>query len=927
MKPSLTKIHVVSHTHWDREWYQDFQGFRKRLVYLIDELLDVMENDPEYRYFMMDGHTILVDDYLEIRPENKDRLLALIQAGRISVGPWYVMPDEFLVSGESLIRNLLAGFRRARSWGAEPLKSGYVSDIFGHNSQLPQLLRGFGIDNAVLFRGFKGKDQASELQWEGADGSVVFALKLDEDRSYGDFYFFFRWPFASSGFQYDSEKLKERALEMRSYKSARGTTGLGLGLDGVDHVEVEPQLPNLIRTLNGLPDVGVSFEHSTLERYLDELRPKLGELELLVGEQRSPGQAGLNNMVLANVLSSRIPLKQANWKAEKLLETWAEPWSVFTRLKSGKAYPARFLEKSWEFLLQNHPHDSICGCSIRQVHKDMEYRFDQSRLLSEGIIREQLRFISNHIDASALTGERIVTAFNPSRFERSGVIALEFFLPADAKTGLPGPTVGADGFRIYGENGEELPYQLLDVKKNATHTWRPYRDIPYAEAADWYRVAVSASVPSFGYRTFGIRTISSKPPGAGEYAGYALAVPVRNPGTMRVDGRSWDNGRVRLTVHGDGSVTVLDHATGAAFSGLHRFEDDGDVGEGWNRAAPALDSVYTSLGGNAGISIRSDGPLVTIIAVNLGLRVPVGAVPGGLQRSAESTELAIETLIELRKDDPVVHFRTKVANAARDHRLSLKFPTGREADHYYTSTPFDLVKRPLGRPDYRDYLETASEVVPHNGIVAVHDDKAGLAILSKGLYEAAMSEDQDVTASLTLYRSTHKEVLSDGDDSGQLLQELTFEYAVYPYSPGDAFAEKLWKGWQSYVQEPRTVDRDRCKVVREDPFHYAGSFLATASFLTVEGSDGVQVSAVKAGEDREERVIVRLFNATDTEKSCKLEFHQTIDAAYRVDLDERRFEQIRVDGTSISASIGGKKLETIELSFSSREEEVILCNP
>ncbi len=126
----LKKIHVISHTHWDREWYQDFQGYRVRLVYLIDELLDLMEENPEYQYFMMDGQTIVIDDYLEIRPENRQRLLKLLQSKRIHVGPWYVMPDEFLVSGESLIRNLLIGFRRARAWGVEPMKSGYVTDIF-----------------------------------------------------------------------------------------------------------------------------------------------------------------------------------------------------------------------------------------------------------------------------------------------------------------------------------------------------------------------------------------------------------------------------------------------------------------------------------------------------------------------------------------------------------------------------------------------------------------------------------------------------------------------------------------------------------------------------------------------------------------------------------------------------------------------------
>ncbi|GGD88897.1 alpha-mannosidase [Paenibacillus nasutitermitis] len=916
---SLEKIHVVSHTHWDREWYRDFQGFRKRLVYLVDELLDVMERDPEYRYFTMDGHTVLIDDYLEIRPENKDRLFALIRCGRIVVGPWYVMPDEFLVSGESLIRNLLTGFRRSREYGAQPMRSGYVPDIFGHNSQLPQLLQGFGIDNAVLFRGFKGKDQAAELRWRGADGSSVLALRLDEDRSYGDFYFFIRWPFAPDGFRYDNERLARQAMEMKHYKSARATTTVGLGLDGVDHVEIEPDMARLLQTLNKADKVGLTFVHSTLEKYLDELRPLLGDLELREGEQRSPGQAGLNNMVLANVLSSRSPLKRDNWQNEQRLETWAEPWSVFAYLSAGKAYPKRFLAQSWEWLLQNHAHDSICGCSIRQVHKDMEYRFDQSRLLSEGVIEEQLRFISNHINVSSIRGERTVTVFNPMRFERRGVVLFDFFVPADNLSKLPGPSVGAGGFRIYDDSGEELSYQIVDVARNKTRSWRPYRDIPYADQADWYRVAVDTTIPSYGYRTFGVETVKSRTPGPGEYTGAALVAPIRHPGSLRTGELTWDNGRVGLTVHRNGSVTIEDHHTGASYAGLHLFESDGDVGEGWNRIAPELDAVYGSWSGEAVVSIQADGPHVAVIAVEIKLPVPVSAVPGETRRSADLITLAIRTTIELRKADPLVRFHTSIVNTARDHRVRLRFPTGRKADHYYTSTPFDLVRRERRSPDYRDYMETDAKVVPHNGIVAIHDDKAGLAIVSKGLYEAAMTEEDAATALLTLYRSTRKEVLTDGDDSGQLLQELTFDYAVMPYAPGPAVAESLLSGWQAYVQEIRYLDRDKDKVVREDPFRSTFVFPPSFSFLTLEASEGVQLTALKAAEDRGGSIVTRLFNATLTDQEITLRLCNRPLRAYRVNLDEQRIGELRLSEEGLRFAVGAKKLETIELVFAEEE--------
>jgi mannosylglycerate hydrolase len=145
--------HVVSHFHWDREWYLPFQDYRALLVSVLDELLDLLEQDPGYRCFTLDGQTVPLEDYLAIRPEQRDRLLRQIKAGNIEIGPWFVQPDEFLLSGESLVRNLLLGFRQARAFGVEPMKVGYVPDCFGHISQLPQLFAGFGIGSAVLFRG------------------------------------------------------------------------------------------------------------------------------------------------------------------------------------------------------------------------------------------------------------------------------------------------------------------------------------------------------------------------------------------------------------------------------------------------------------------------------------------------------------------------------------------------------------------------------------------------------------------------------------------------------------------------------------------------------------------------------------------------------------------------------------------------------
>ena len=172
MAKKRTQIHYVPSTHWDREWYLPFQGFRYKLVKVVDRLLEILEADPEYRYFVFDGQTVALDDYLEIMPENRPRLEALIRDGRILIGPWYTMPDERILSGESLIRNLMRGYADARGWGVEPMRYGYVCDIFGHIAQMPQIFAGMGIPHAFLWRGANDATHPSLFRWRAPAGSA-----------------------------------------------------------------------------------------------------------------------------------------------------------------------------------------------------------------------------------------------------------------------------------------------------------------------------------------------------------------------------------------------------------------------------------------------------------------------------------------------------------------------------------------------------------------------------------------------------------------------------------------------------------------------------------------------------------------------------------------------------------------------------------
>jgi len=144
----MEKFAIIAHTHWDREWYLPYRMFRAQLVAMLDRLLGLMARRPDFPPFMLDGQSILLKDYLAVRPEREGELRRLVSEGRLLVGPFYVHPDELLVGGESLIRNLLQGLALAHRFGL-PMMVGYVADTFGHTPYLPAILRGFGIEAAT----------------------------------------------------------------------------------------------------------------------------------------------------------------------------------------------------------------------------------------------------------------------------------------------------------------------------------------------------------------------------------------------------------------------------------------------------------------------------------------------------------------------------------------------------------------------------------------------------------------------------------------------------------------------------------------------------------------------------------------------------------------------------------------------------------
>lgn len=485
-------IILVPHTHWDREWYQTFQQFRMRLVHTIDKLLDILDRDSTFHYFMLDGQTIVLDDYLEVQPEQEERLKRHTHAGHILVGPWYLQPDEFLVSGESLIRNLQIGLQRAAEFG-EPMCIGYVPDCFGHIAQLPQILQGFGIDNAVFWRGVGAEAQKSEFYWAAPDGTQVLVIHLADPVGYSNARLM---PLAPEDFATRVELLTAQILP-------KATTNTLLFMNGSDHLEPQEGLPATIEAANKLlahinPEHekilahfthpshnsttkhydGISVQIGTLPQYIEAIRQQNGKyssqtgtsespqaasllLETLTGEMRSSQYAHL----LPSVLSTRMWIKQQNTATEHLLEHWVEPMTAWAS-ELGAAYPKGLVKLAWKYLIQNHPHDSICGCSIDQVHRENSVRFAQSQQIADGIIVQAMQTIVTDTDTRAPVstahthlvrgqGERNepvpVVVFNMAPGPRTEVVQAQVQFPGSLHNAV-----------IIDEQGQHMPYSVVN---------------------------------------------------------------------------------------------------------------------------------------------------------------------------------------------------------------------------------------------------------------------------------------------------------------------------------------------------------------------------------------------------------------------------------------------------------------------------------
>ena len=390
---------VYTHTHWDREWYRPFQEFRLRLIDVMDHVIDDLSNG-RLNQFYFDGQTIALEDYLEVHPARKKQILDLIKDKKLMIGPWYVLADEFLVSGESLIRNLLVGINDAKSFGCNDF-IGYLPDAFGHSSDIPRILDSFDINNAVVWRG--AGNQKSEFLWKSEDGSSVVATYLVE----GYFQDILNQTYSIE------EKTKKIGKFLNKIKKFAASDIILLPAGG-DHLAPAPDTNRQIDEINKHIN-NYHLISGSLFDYMNIIENKNLTLTEKTGELRDNSR----NFILPGTLSTRLYLKQSNARSTWKLSRLAEPLQAFLEETGISSSRKNELEYAWKLLMQNHPHDSICGCSVDEVHNEMMSRFAQVDQISDGLIARNLHELAQRTER----GKLII--YNSSDYEFNGVIKVK----------------------------------------------------------------------------------------------------------------------------------------------------------------------------------------------------------------------------------------------------------------------------------------------------------------------------------------------------------------------------------------------------------------------------------------------------------------------------------------------------------------------
>ena len=946
-------IHVICNTHWDREWVYPFRETQFLLVDFMDHLLELLEQRPDYHSFLMDAQTLCVEDYLELRSENRERIVKQVRAGRLFIGPWYSLPEEYIVNGESVVRNLVIGHRVAESLGGV-MKLGYTPFSYGQTSQMPQIYNGFGIDTIIFYRGINTPH--SEFVMEGPDGSRLLGCRFGALSRFSFYFYIYRmvrydktrddwryeWNRGALPFRlcnefhprahyyvvdpeqkmHLSKYIPEQIKKLVRDESQHFTTTHIASMQGFDSSEPDPIEPDLIAECQQhLPNDTIKM--SSLQEYMEAMRaevdaapppldPARGDPELACPEpaERAEGphsgaasSAAQDPFVIHG--ESRDPGATGKWT-----HLFGDVIESRTRTKRANARSENLLQRKAE------PFAALAwtlGAEYLKPAFDNAWRYllknhPHDTICGAGVDQmekdmwyrfDQCQIISETLMRRAL--QHIQKRINNDDIDISEAV-LTVFNPSPfprsevvtALVDLPEES-GYEGFALVDPHGNEAPMQVVAQWPQGTLV-RNLQDISLEQRSTRIKLHFRAeNVPALGYKTYHVKRRDDVR---------------RTPESLVVAHNVMENEHLQVRINDNGTLRITDKRTARTYDGLHYFEDGGEVGHSWVHMAPEFDDIITSHGAPVDIELVEEGPLFARYRVRVHLQIPasIEAREDGQHRSQERKPLTLDSWITLRRGAHSVDIVTHFDNQCYNHRLRAVFPTGIAAKVSAAEASFDVIERPIDRTPDSLYYQRDNPIYPNHRFVDISDGDVGVAIINDGLRSFEAIDKAERAVAITLMRGfvfRQSPVIDRWDiypemTLAQSRGEHEFRYAIYPHA-----------GRWDEAGVHREAELYSLPLEVAEAGKHGGDLPKELSLLSIE-PEAVALSALKRAEDRD-AMVVRIYNPTAHDVTAVLTAYKAISSAALLNLNEEVQQRLAPAGNKLTLPLAAKKIATVEL--------------
>nr|WP_289002431.1 mannosylglycerate hydrolase [uncultured Anaerostipes sp.] len=885
------KIHVIPHSHWDREWY--FTTSRSK-VYLMKDLGDVLntlENDPEFKYFMVDAQGSLLDDYIKWRPQDKERISKLVNDGRLVIGPWYTQTDQLVISGESIVRNMYYGIKRCESFG-KYMNVGYVPDSFGQSGNMPQIYRQFGIEDTLFWRGVSDDMvKHTDYNWRGDDGSVVFTTQIP-----------FGYYIGGNIPEEPEENEEFWQKECLEKAGGRSATRHIYFPNGFDQAPVRTNLPQLVKERNE-KDPENEYVISCIEDYIKDVKSENPELEEVQGELVIAKHMRIHK----SIFSSRSDLKVMNTQIQNYVTNVMEPLLTIS-YNLGNEYPHEAVAEIWKLLFENAAHDSIGSCISDTANEDVYVRYKQARDIAVNLVELHSRLIATNVKNDA---DMTFTAINTLPQKRKDTVIVKTYVPGGK-------------FAIIDEKGNDVDYTIIksrdltDYVLSQTIMLDPSRKFYVPDQVLEVTMAIKANdVPALGYVQYSIDT-------------------QKDSHKETADKKVLENKYYTIEVEENGSLTIVDKANNVTYKNQGILVENGDDGDSFNYSPPRKDMEVFSNESKCTVKI-SGSDIYDQAEIHFDM-----VVPADLDERAEgkvSVTMLVDMTVALRKDSKVIDFNVKVDNKGLSHRLCVLFDSQIVSAFNYADQQFGLIKRPnYYEKEMKLYMESMNNktekkagiqelanwandqstwqeppisIEPTQSYVSLTDGKTGIAVIPQGVREYEVLDDSKIR--LTLFRTygfMGKEnlIYRPGRASGeriietpaaQLLKEMEFNFGFTSYAGdiNDSDIDTLAKQYNTNLEVYTYAEFLNGRLIFSQR-EIEGQNAKIHSLFETEGN--LVVSAVKKAEE-DDGYIIRLYNGKDhKDLDDKIKFNFDIKEAYYTNLKEEKTEEIKVENNTIS---------------------------